>query len=377
VWAGVGAKSEAALALGSHLDSVAGGGWLDGALGVIAASGVPRACAAAGVKPARPLTLVDWADEEGARFGRSLFASSAFAGTLDLESIRGLRGDDGRGLPEVLAESGVQLDRVLESGARRERLAAYLELAIEQGPVLAAESIRAAAASGCPGVERHRVIFRGQASHAGTTPTDRRHDAGLAAAEMAPRVESTGRQHRGAATTGALALRPGIPTTVGGEAELVIDLRHTDASELGHMLTEAHTAAGEIAAARSCSSNSRLVWRIEPIPFDAELVALARDSCKQAAGSDRVISSGALHDAAELARIVPAAMVFAPSILGISHVKEEDTAEQDRKSAISAFGLVATRLVIRTHARRRTPGRRRRSSVAAVRIPGPLYAIAR
>jgi hydantoinase/carbamoylase family amidase len=347
MWARVGAESGPALALGSHLDSVPGGGWLDGTLGVMAAVGVLRAWVAGGVKPPCPLTLVDWADEEGARFGRSLFGSSAFAGTLDLESVRGLRDADGRGLPEVLAENGVQLDRVLESGARRDRLAAYLELHIEQGPVLAAESIRAAAVSGCAGVERRRVIFRGQASHAGTTPMHRRRDAGLAAAEMALRVESIGRQHRGVATTGALALRPGIPTAVAGEAELVIDLRHTDASELADMVTEAHRAAGEIAATRSCSSNSKLVWRIEPTPFDAELVALARDSCKQAAGSDRVISSGALHDAAELARIVPAAMVFAPSILGISHAKEEDTAEQDLKSAISAFGLVATRLLIR------------------------------
>jgi hydantoinase/carbamoylase family amidase len=345
VWALLEGVRSPALALGSHLDSVPDGGWLDGALGVMAALGVLRVWATAGERPPRSLALVDWADEEGARFGRSLFGSSAFSGTLDPAQVRELRDAEGRSIGDVLAENDVDLDRVREATAGQERLSAYLELHIEQGPVLEAEGMRAAAVSGCAGVERHRFRFRGQASHAGTTPMDRRRDAGLAAAEVALRVEKIGREHGGVATTGSLAMHPGIPTAVAGEAELLIDLRHPDAADLAAMLTEARGAADEEASERGCEFESEYVWSIEPIPFDAELVGMARDACREIAGSEGVVASGALHDAAEVARVVPAAMVFTPSIGGISHAKEEDTGESDLVTAIEAFGLLANRVL--------------------------------
>ena len=345
LWASLEGEQEPALALGSHLDSVPEGGWLDGALGVMAALGVLRAWSEAGVPPPRTLMLVDWADEEGARFGRSLFGSSAFSGTLDPAEVRGLRDPEGGMLVDVLAQNGVDLDRAPEAASRQERLAAYLELHIEQGPVLEAEGLRAAAVSGCAGVERHRFHFSGQASHAGTTPMDRRRDAGLAAAEYALRVEEIGRRHGGVATTGALALRPGIPTAVAGEAELLIDLRHPQAEELASMLAEALAAAEAVAAKRGCEHASEPVWRIEPIPFDSRLIAAAREACREAAGSDRVLTSGALHDAAEVARVLPAAMVFCPSTSGISHAKQEDTPEPDLATGIEAFGLLANRVL--------------------------------
>ncbi|HSF02995.1 MAG TPA: hydantoinase/carbamoylase family amidase, partial [Solirubrobacterales bacterium] len=188
LWASLQGDLEPALALGSHLDSVPDGGWLDGALGVMAALDLLRAWSEAGARPPRTLTLVDWADEEGARFGRSLFGSSAFAGTLDPDAVRDLRDRQGRRLADVLAENGVDLDFAPEAATREGRLAAYLELHIEQGPVLETEGLRAAAVSGCAGVERHRFRLSGQTSHAGTTPMDSRHDAGLAAAELALRV---------------------------------------------------------------------------------------------------------------------------------------------------------------------------------------------
>ncbi len=344
LWASLEGQREPALALGSHLDSVPEGGWLDGALGVMAALGVLRAWSAAGARPPRTLTLVDWADEEGARFGRSLFGSSAFSGTLDPGAVRELSDPAGGLLTEVLAENGVDLDRAPEAGGRRSRLAAYLELHIEQGPVLEAEGLRAATVTGCAGVERHRVRFGGQASHAGTTPMDRRRDAGLAAAQLALRVEQIGSSHAGVATTGALTLRPGIPTAVAGEAELVIDLRHPHADELAAMLADARAAAEAVAAERGCEVGWEPVWRIEPIAFDPSLVAAARQACRDAAGSDRELSSGALHDAAEVARILPAAMVFCPSAGGISHAKQEDTPEPDLTAAIEAFGLLANRV---------------------------------
>ena len=345
LWASLEGEQEPALALGSHLDSVPGGGWLDGALGVMAALDVLRAWSEASVRPPRTLTLVDWADEEGARFGRSLFGSSAFSGTLDPAEVRDLRDREGRRLADVLAENSVDLDLAPEAAHRVGRLAAYLELHIEQGPVLEAEGLRAAAVRGCPGVERHRFRLSGQASHAGTTPMDRRRDAGLAAAELALEVEEIARRHAGVATAGALTLRPGIPTAVPGEAELLVDLRHPDADELASMLHEAHAAAEAVASERGCEPASEPVWRIEPIPFNPDLVAAAREACREATDSDRELTSGALHDAAEVARVLPAAMIFCPSAGGVSHAKEEDTPESDLAAGIEAFGLLANRVL--------------------------------
>ena len=333
-----------ALALGSHLDSVPDGGWLDGALGVMAAVGVLRAHAEAGGPP-RDLVLVDWADEEGARFGRSLLGSSAFSGTLDPAELDGLPDSEGRPAPEVLAEHGVDPARMREAGRRRNGLAAYLELHIEQGPRMEAEGLRAAAVSGCVGVERVRFEFTGQASHAGTTPMDMRRDAGLAAAATALEVRAIPAQEGGVATTGELELRPGIVTAVAGEARLGVDLRNPDGEALARMLAKARAAAARAAEEHGCEVSEAPVWRIEPIPFDGRLVAAAREACAAVAGAPAELASGALHDAAEVARVLPAAMVFAPSARGISHAREEDTPEEDLAAAIEAFGELANRVL--------------------------------
>jgi N-carbamoyl-L-amino-acid hydrolase len=343
-WAELAGDGPTPLALGSHLDSVPDGGWLDGALGVMAAMGVVRAWAESGQRPPRSLVLVDWADEEGARFGASLFGSSAFAGTLD-DSIEGLHDAEGRGAPEVLAEHGVEIRRALELGAARRELAGYLELHIEQGPVLEDEGIRAAAVSGCVGIERHHLIFTGQASHAGTTPMDRRRDAGLAAAATALQIEAIGRDAGGMATTGALELRPGIPTAVAGEATLTVDLRHAEAPALTEMLAAALEAGGHAATQRGCELGSERIWGIAPTAFDPQLVDAAAAAVEATTGSERRMTSGALHDAAEVARVAPAAMVFVPSIAGISHAKEEDTSEADLAKGIEAFGTLANRVL--------------------------------
>jgi hydantoinase/carbamoylase family amidase len=344
LWARMGPAGPA-LAVGSHIDSVPAGGWLDGALGVMAGVGVLRAWSASGAEPPAPLLLVDWADEEGARFGRSLFGSSAFSGTLDVDSVRGLTDADGVALPDALAENGVALEDVLECGSRREDLAAYLELHIEQGPVLESEGVPVAAVNGCAGVERHRFRIRGQASHAGTTPMELRRDAALAAADAALRIEAIGREHDGVATTGALRLDPGIPTAVAGEAELVADLRHRDALELASMLAAARAAVDDSAAARECSVSSEEIWRIEPLAFDPELVELARHACRVAGGAERELTSGALHDAAEVSRRVPTAMLFVPSVAGLSHTEREDTDEADLRKGIEAFGALANEVL--------------------------------
>ena len=345
LWAGLKGDNEPALAVGSHLDSVPAGGWLDGALGVMAGLGVLRSWAAQAERPPRTLALVDWADEEGAQFGHSLFGSSAFAGTLAVDEARRLVDREGNRMEDVLAAAGIDLDRALDAGSRRSRLAAYIELHIEQGPVMEHERLRAAAVAGCVGVERHRLRFIGQAAHAGTTPMDMRSDAGLAAAAAALAIEEIAREHGGTATTGVLELSPGAVTIIPGRAELSVDLRNSDAERLATMLDETR-AAGQVAAdRRGCDIKFEPLWEIAPTAFDERLVRRAREACAEAAGSDRVLISGALHDAAEVARVLPAAMIFAPSIGGLSHTPVEDTGEADLVAAIEAFGLLASRLL--------------------------------
>ena len=343
LWAYLEGEGEPALAVGSHLDSVPQGGWLDGALGVMAAVGVLRSWAESGERPPRTVALVDWADEEGARFGRSLFGSSAAAGTLVPDEVSGLRDADGRVIDEVLAECGVELEKAPLAASRLERLGALIELHIEQGPVLESEDIPIAAVSGTVGIERWRFLFEGHASHAGTTPMDERHDAGLAAATVALEAERIADAHNGVATTGSLQLRPGAPTVVPGEANLVVDLRNRETGELGEMLEEVEAAAEGAAENRGCYCVVDRLWRIDPVDFDPGLVGLAREVCKEVAGSDRVLVSGALHDAAEIARKLPAAMLFVRSIGGVSHSPEEDSSEEDLELAIRAYADLAER----------------------------------
>jgi len=340
-WAYLPGEREPAVALGSHLDSVPDGGWLDGALGVMGALGVLRAWVDADETPPRSLALVDWADEEGARFGRSLFGSSCAAGSFDPGELADARDAERRRAPAVLAENGVELERVLECSSRLERVESYLELHIEQGPVLEGEGIRAAAVTGCVGVERHRLRFRGRVSHAGTTPMDVRRDAGLAAAAATLRVEEIARLEGGVGTVGAIEFEPGIATAVPGAASMLVDLRHPDAEALARMLEAARGAARELAEQRGCELAEEPVWAIEPIGFDEALVRLARRACEDTTGTAYELPSGALHDAASMAPRVPTAMVFSPSIEGVSHSPEEDTAEADLAAAIEAFGTLA------------------------------------
>ena len=336
-----------ALVLGSHLDSVPDGGWLDGALGVMAALGVLRAYAEGGRAPAQPLVIVDWADEEGARFGNSLFGSSAFAGTLDPQALGELRDVDGRPIATVLGEHGVELAQAPRCGERRTALASYLELHIEQGPRMEAAGVRVAAVSGCVGVERCRFAFRGQAAQAGTTPIEARRDAGLAAATAALAIERLAVDEAGFATTGELRIEPGIATAVPGRATLSVDLRHPEAAALARMLARTRKATRAAADARGCELTETAIWRIEPIGFDPDLVATARATCAALAGEPAELVSGALHDAAAVARVLPAAMLFAPSLAGISHAVEEDTEEADLALAIEALAELAARALSR------------------------------
>jgi N-carbamoyl-L-amino-acid hydrolase len=342
-WATLPGDDDRFVIVGGHLDSVPNGGWLDGALNVVAGLEVLRALAA---EPSRPFTvkLVDWADEEGARFGRSLLGSSACAGTLDPEAVRGLTDRDGTVLPDALAAHGVELDRMGESGARLEGALAYLELHIEQGPVLEQLDLPLGAVLGTFGVERHRVTFTGAHAHAGASPMHLRRDAFLAAARsaLAFRDDAAARDDV-RATTGIVRVSPGIVTAFNGTCELSLDQRALDADVLADMLARAQEAAARIAEEEGCEVAWERIWEIEPILFDDELIELADAAVGEVAGRSHRLPSGPLHDAAEMARRIPTVMLFVKSLGGVSHTKDEDTPDEDLELSVRALDALTRR----------------------------------
>jgi hydantoinase/carbamoylase family amidase len=337
LWAELAGEREEFVIVGSHVDSVPAGGWLDGALGVFAAVEAVRGHASGGAPPVG-LRLVDWADEEGARFGRSLFGSSACAGTLEIDEVRDLRDRDGERLEDVVARYDVKLDRVHESGARLEGACAYLEMHIEQGPVLESRGEPAATVLGTCGVERHVAVFSGQTAHAGATPMGLRRDSFAATAQAALAIRDVGFRHDGVCTVGGATSEPGVVTAVAGRTEMLLDQRHLDPEALAAMLAEAREACEQAADDHGCEVELRHVWSIPPIPFDERLIERARQAVVEAGGKDTAIPSGPLHDAAEMARLIPTVMVFSSSSPPVSHTKEEDTPEDDLRVAIDAYG---------------------------------------
>jgi N-carbamoyl-L-amino-acid hydrolase len=340
--------SERALLIGGHIDSVPNGGWLDGALNLVAGVEVVRRLAAEG-RPPVTIRLVNWADEEGARFGRSLFGSSAAAGSMaDQEELRARRDADGNPLPEVLARHGVDLDSALEASGQLENAAAYLELHIEQGPVLEAMDLPLGVVLGTFGVERHEITFRGQAAHAGSTPMDKRRDALAAAAKLALEIrEIADRTGEGAVCTmGSCVTRPGIVTSVVETCTVLLDQRHLDASRLAGMLAEAKDASERFASEEDVEVEWEKVWSIEPILFDAELVELADEAVREVAGQSHRLPSGPLHDAAEVSRAgIPTVMLFVQSLRGLSHTKLEDTKPEHLEQAVEALDRLATKTI--------------------------------
>jgi N-carbamoyl-L-amino-acid hydrolase len=340
--------SERAVLIGGHIDSVPSGGWLDGALNVMAGVEVVRRLASDG-QPVATVRLVDWADEEGARFGRSLFGSSAAAGSMaDQDELRQRRDADGMGLPDALAEHGVDLDRALEARRQLESAAAYLELHIEQGPVLESMELPLGVVLGTFGVERHQVTFRGQAAHAGSTPMDKRRDALAGAAKLELEIrEIAGRVGDGAVCTmGGVVTRPGIVTSVVETAECLLDQRHLDAAKLAEMLSNAEAASRRFAEEEQLEVEWERIWNIEPILFDEGLILLADEAVQEVAGRSHRLPSGPLHDAAEVARAgVPTVMVFVQSLRGLSHTKLEDTREEHIELSVQALDRLADKAI--------------------------------
>jgi hydantoinase/carbamoylase family amidase len=336
-WATLEGDSPATLIIGSHIDSVPDGGWLDGCLGVLGALEVLRGVAGSG-RPPVTLKLVDWADEEGARFGLSLVGSAAAAGTLDLNSLRGLKDAEGVSAPDAMAAHGVDLDTMFQSRARLENVIGYIELHIEQGPVLEARDLPLGVVTGTYGTERWAVRFTGQAAHSGSTPMDQRRDALAAAARLALQVRELARSRGGVATVGRIDAEPGIPTAVAGAATALVDQRHVDAGVLAEVREEAERLSGSIAAEEQVDVAWSPLFRIAPIPFDQHLIETAAGIVADLQGTDMRLPSGPLHDAARVAETgIPTVMLFVRSKRGLSHTREEDTDDADLALAVQAL----------------------------------------
>jgi N-carbamoyl-L-amino-acid hydrolase len=343
VWATLSGKSERSLLIGGHIDSVPNGGWLDGCLNLLAGVEILRRINDQyGGKPPVTVRLVDWADEEGARFGKSLFGSSACSGNLDLEEARGLVDGNGVRLPDALKSAGIDLDRAKGSSVELKSAAAYIELHIEQGPVLLDMDLPLGAVLGTFGVERHAITFQGQAAHSGSTPMNVRKDAFLAAAKMGPEIYRITATHGGVCTIGSCTTKPGIVTSVVEECRITLDQRHLDAVALSRMLEDAKQASLKFAQEGNVRVAWDRIWRIEPVLFDPRLIDLCSEGIDETCGKTHRLPSGPLHDAAEVARAgVPTVMMFVQSLHGISHNKIEDTKEEHLELCVTAFDRLA------------------------------------
>jgi N-carbamoyl-L-amino-acid hydrolase len=343
-WAMLKGESEKELLIGGHIDSVPNGGWLDGCLNTLAGVEVLRRISAQyHGKPPVTVRVVDWADEEGARFGKSLFGSSACSGSLDIEEARGLVDKDGITLPNALREVGIDFEKAKDCGKELQNAAAYLELHIEQGPVLLDKGLALGAVLGTFGVERHAITFHGQAAHSGSTPMDRRKDAFLAAARMSPETyEIAKRSGMGVCTIGSCTTKPGIVTSVVADCRITLDQRHLEADKLAAMHAEARAASERFAKESGCAVEWERLWHIAPAPFDPDLVNLCEEAIRETCGVSHRLPSGPLHDAAEMCMAgVPTVMMFTQSLHGISHNKIEDTNEEHLAQSVRALDKLA------------------------------------
>ena len=343
VWATLHGENERSLLIGGHIDSVPNGGWLDGVLNLLAGVEILRRINTQyHGKPPVTVRLVDWADEEGARFGKSLFGSSACSGNLNLDEARNLIDRDGIRLPDALKGVDIDLERALESHHELKNAAAYIELHIEQGPVLLDLDLPLGAVLGTVGAERHAITFHGQAAHSGSTPMNVRKDAFLAAAKMSPEIYRIAQKYDGVCTIGSCTTKPGIVTSVVEECRIALDQRHIDAAALSHMLEEAKLASEKFSQEGRVTVEWEPLFQIEPILFDKDLIELCAEAINETVGKVHRLPSGPLHDAAEVARAgVPTVMMFVQSLLGISHNKIEDTKEEHIELSVIAFDKLA------------------------------------
>jgi N-carbamoyl-L-amino-acid hydrolase len=260
-----------------------------------------------------------------------------------MSEARALQDKSGVRLCDALREHCIDFERVKDCSKELRHAAAYLELHIEQGPVLLDLGLPLGTVLGTFGVERHAITFRGQAAHSGSTPMNRRKDAFLAAAKMAAEIYHIAeRSGQGVCTIGSCTTQPGIVTSVVEECRITLDQRHLDASALEKMLREARAASEQFAQEGNVSVSWERLWQIQPVLFHEQLIAFADAAITETGAQPHRLPSGPLHDAAEVARAgVPTIMMFVQSLHGISHNRIEDTREEHLEMAVSAFDKLA------------------------------------
>jgi N-carbamoyl-L-amino-acid hydrolase len=314
--------------MGSHIDSVATGGLYDGAAGVLVGLEVIEALNAAGVETTRPVAVAAFTNEEGARFAPDMMGSGVHQGALDLSEMLATVATDGS------AVVGEELERIGYAGdiaPKSMTPAAYLELHVEQGPVLEKENIQIGAVTGVQGISWTEFVIEGQSNHAGTTPMSMRHDAGVVAAAIAleaRRIASDFGPPQ-VATVGVFELSPALVNVVPQKARLTVDLRNTDDARLIEAEERLIALAGQAAADEGCSLVTRSLARFAPVEFDQALVGKIEAAAKSRQMTVKRMPSGAGHDAQMFAPNCPSAMVFVPSEAGLSHNINEHTDESD------------------------------------------------
>lgn len=321
LWSGEG--TDAPVMTGSHIDTVASGGRFDGTYGVIAGLEVIQTLEEAGVKLKRPLAVTVFTNEEGARFQPDMMGSLVYTGDLPVEEALESKAADGTVLRDALNRIGYAGTAVC--GEIRPH--AYVELHIEQGPVLHREGGVLGAVEDLQGISWQEVVIRGTSNHAGTTPMHLRHDAAYCAAQVAVYVRELAKRMGGSqvATVGSLCLVPNLINVISREATLTVDLRNTDDVLLQSAEAELAAFLQTLAESEGVKIETRRWVRTEPVRFAESVLTVIEDVAHELRQPIRRMTSGAGHDAQMIARICPAAMIFVPSIDGISHNPREDT----------------------------------------------------
>jgi beta-ureidopropionase / N-carbamoyl-L-amino-acid hydrolase len=314
------------IAIGSHMDTQPTGGKFDGNLGVLAALEVLRTLDAAGYETFAPVELVNWTNEEGARFSPPMLASGVFAGVFARDWAASRTDAEGTSFAAALEAIGERGGETC--GAHR--LSACFELHIEQGPILEAEGLDIGAVTGVQGMRWFEVTVAGQEAHTGATPMHLRKNALLGAARLVEKVEQIARAHAplAVATVGSMRVRPNSPNVVPGEVFLTVDLRHPDAAVLETMEAELNAALGAACDPLGLSVASTKLWDQPPVIFDPQCVAAVRGAAEACGFKVRDMVSGAGHDAAYVARVVPTAMIFVPCRGGVSHNEAEFSSQE-------------------------------------------------
>jgi N-carbamoyl-L-amino-acid hydrolase len=312
---------------GSHIDTVRTGGRYDGNLGVLGGLEAVETLNAAGLVTRRPLVVAFFTDEEGARFAPDMLGSLVYVGGLPLAEGLDAVSIDGKRLGDELVRIGYAGDAPL--GVHRPH--AYVELHIEQGPVLDAEGITIGAVEDLQGISWQEIAITGQSNHAGTTPMRLRHDAGYCAAAIGTFLRDLAREMGGSqvCTMGKVDLHPNLINVIAARAKVTVDLRNTDEALLREAERRLALFLGELAHSEGVTIATRPLARFAPVTFDAAVVKLVERTAARLGHSCRRMTSGAGHDAQMLARVCPAGMIFVPSVKGISHNPAEHTAPAD------------------------------------------------